>query len=306
MYNSTDKIEVRKVRDFGQTIDISIAFVQQNFKPLLRSIITIALPPFIIFFTLGYFLFFFVYISNIGNGSFSQDFSYLSLLSLLLIIIGNSTVVATIYQYLLLYIEVPDYKSINLGLLSKKVFKNLSLFIATTIQLALFIGLIIFFLSFILITLIAIFPPVLSAIAMFGLFLFFTYFIFCLSIVYIIRAVEKNSFLAAVSRCFYLVKENWWKTFSIFFISTFIYFSLIMLLSLLILFVGAVLGTLNWDETIIGSILVILQIIYSSIQITASMIIFLVIAFHYFSLVEEKEGVGLLAKIKHMGNTISN
>ena len=108
------KISFYEKRDFGEKINVTFAFLRQNFRPLAKSILFIA-GPFILLVAIvsG------VYQATLLNvSSTSENFDVMSImtqssLASFLSMFVSALLVAVVYAYLVLYVERDDYHAIT-------------------------------------------------------------------------------------------------------------------------------------------------------------------------------------------------
>ncbi len=294
---TSPKIEFRQIRSVTETINVSTEFVRQNIKLLLKSLVIVASPFVLFVFLLNSILIFLTLgvdlddmanniLDYVTSGFFQKLFIFIALF-----VFSFSMFLATIYEYMLLYKTAENFQNISVTDVSKRVFKDLWLFASTTFLLS-----IAFFFGSLFLLLIAFMLPLL------GIFLFygaFSYALMALSMIYIMRLVERNSFWTAFRRCFYLLRNHFWTTFGLFILTFFITNCLSFAPSLLVAGLSGLLETVGLNYLTI--IITILQMFVSLISLLTNALFCLVIAFRYFSLVELKEGIGILEKIDQIG-----
>ena len=105
----------------------------------------------------------------------------------------------------------------------------------------------------------------------------------------------------AMSRCFYLIKNKWWFTFGLLFVLGLIQGFMGFLFQIPQYIAMFFVAFNSFDGSGINStteIILMVTTIISSLNLLFYSISFVGIAFHYFSLVEQKEAKGLLNKIE--------
>ncbi len=120
----------------------------------------------------------------------------------------------------------------------------------------------------------------------------------------IITVIEDVSFGRGFSRCFELIRENFWNSFAIYVVVGIIYVVSSMLIASL---VGGVTGIASYlstndiDKTaaIVGGIFEIFEYVFY-------IILFISVALNYFNLREQADGDGLLRRIETLGSNNSN
>lgn len=293
------KIEFKRYRDFGQIINATFEFIRQNFGPLLKSLIFIVGP--------------FLLITGIVSGFYQKSiFSFSNLtslsgfgISMLVFILAAfltlQMMTATVYSFLMIYLERTEFIPIQIEEVWEGVKKNFLKVLGMTLSLGLiaFIGIIIFGV-FVVVVINAASNPFL--VFFFFLLLFFpaAFLYIKISLVYIITIYENAGVIASIQRSFYLTKNKWWFT-----------FGLVLVLSLIQGFMGFVFQIPQYIITFVTmfnsmdgtgvdgvtEIIILITSIISTLQYLLYAISFIGIAFYYFSLVEQKEAKGLIEKI---------
>lgn len=129
------------------------------------------------------------------------------------------------------------------------------------------------------------------------------YFSVTLSLILAVVVLEEVGAGEAFSRCFTLIQDNWWSTFGLLMVMSFVYVSLLSLI-----FVPMLL----WD--IIKSVFQLpplppLVLAFLGAFVVLALLLFLVVVvlavgFQYFNLVEKREHVGLIARIDEIGEDV--
>ena len=278
-------VQLRRVRDFGQTISDTFTFLKENWKPLYSAIGVVGLPPLIIVSLLMKF----------GMGSIEMDSGSDSVPTGLPTFFLSIFVsyIAILFVYLLCYSMVNEYMracTLNeqTGITTRELLSR------GFSQLGSYFGL--GFLSILMI--------------MGGMILCFLPGIY-LAIVLMIgpscHAMERAGATGAISRSFKLMKDEWWETFGLAIIVGLIQWVIQQALSLpllLLMGIGMFAGmgpngndpeaAMIWFRTVFPIIMIlglgIGMITYPIGAIAASM--------RYFTLVEKKEAVGLGDDVK--------
>jgi hypothetical protein len=271
------KIEFQRYRDFGQIINATFEFLRENFKQLAKAVIYLVGP--------------FILLTGIFGGLYQKDlFSFTSTIKSLsefgiafglyvfFAILTSLVLVSTVYSYILLYLRRQDDIPIEVDEVWLMVKSK-------TLKILLFsIG---YGLVTVFATILFIIPGIYVSVS--------------LMIIYIVGLNEDKGFFDSMSRSFFLIKNKWWFT-----------FGLLLVLSLIQGFLGFLFqipqyvamffvafnsaegnGTNSTTE-----IIFIVTTIISSLNFIFYSISLIGIAFHYFSLVEQKEAKGLLDKIE--------
>ena len=309
MNNST--ITLRKIRDFGSNISVSIEFLRENILPFYKSLAFIA-GPFILISSILSGIFLSEFMSEImdrsanpgtfGSSIFPENFSKYMLNSVLIQFIGMIAVITVTYRYLLLY---PEYgKNITFEILWKYVKKDFLPIIAGNLVFLLIVAgsTMILGSSFLAI-------GFLSGGWVLGLlvFLAFIYLMIPCSFIYIIQLAENVNPFVAVQRAFYLIRGYWFSTLGILVISTIIIYMINLVFSIPLSVISVVTTVNTLDPTAAFSspyfsVLNIASTVMSSLGIFFALPVFyLSLGFQYFSIVENKEHVGLIERIELIG-----
>ncbi len=276
-------IELRKIRDFGQTINDSFTFFKENFKPLFKALIIIC----------GFFIII---------GTVSSVFTYLGMSNVFSLNVNsyesesrslNYFVSAFINAFVIIltqvFVHLVTLCYISVYLQNKN----------TTPTLAEVWG---FFKYY--------FFRVIGSGIVAGIIMCIG-FVFCLipgiylSIVYSllipIIVMENASFSYAFNKCFRLIKDNWWLVFGVTFIMSLIVgiTGMIAEIPLTIFTVG---GKLFSTKVYTLPIIIIFSILKNVLTL-AYVLPAIAISMCYFSLSEQKEGTGLLDRIAQIGKS---
>jgi hypothetical protein len=277
-------IELRRLRDFGQTINDSFTFLKENFKPLFR----------ILFVICGLL----ILISTVSN-----VFAYLNTSSLFMHFDANSYesssrpaayLISMLVNVFVLIITQSFIHLATLCYISVYLQKN-----NTTPTLAEVWGYFKYYFFRVLLAGILIFLLFVA-----GFVLCFIPGIYLLPPLYLIIPViviENTSFNFAFNKSFRLIKNNWWMVFGVIFI-----------MGLIIAVVGSIVGipisviTLGNKFLALKGFALPLIIFFSALRsllLLAYVLPSIGVCLCYFSLSEEKEGTGLLDRIEKLGQT---
>lgn len=274
---NSQKIEFQRYRDFGQIINATFEFIRENFKQLAKAVIFLVGP--------------FILLTGIFGGLYQKDlFSFTSTstslsqfgiafgLYILFAMISTLVLISTIYSYIILYIRREDETPIELDNVWPMVKSNI-------------LKIIIFSTGYTLVTILATILLIIPGI----------YVSIALMIVFVVGLNENLNFFNAMSRSFYLVKNKWWFTFGLLLVLSLIQGFLGFLFQVpqyIAMFVVAFNSVDGNGSNSFTEIIFIVTSIVSSLNFLFYAISFIGIAFHYFSLVEQKEAKGLLDKIE--------
>jgi hypothetical protein len=135
------------------------------------------------------------------------------------------------------------------------------------------------------------------------LFLFGMFLLLYLSIkwtfIFIARLEEKLSFSDALRRSSNLIKDNWWFTFGLILVAGIIqgFLSFILYIPNYIVMFFVMFAGVDSASSGFSRIIYMLTSIITSLSVLLYAINIIVVAFHYFNMVERKEAPGLLQKI---------
>ncbi len=280
-----DKINFHEAREFGDLISATFQFIRQNFKPLGKALLFIA-GPFVLLtglFTST------VIIKLMSNGNPTQitsisewinSMATYSLLNYVFLFITNTVMAGVVYEYLIFYEKfgldgftfndlLDELKADSLHILGISFFTTLLIFA--------------------------------------GMFLFFIpgiYLAIILSPAIFVLLYEQKNVFESFDRCRHLMSGYWWFTFGYLFI-------LVIIQSVLAILIGIphsiLTDTLMFNSSS-GHLSNSSQIILMASSILTSVTNFLYtipmigIAFHYFNLVERKEGTGLMNRIDELNS----
>lgn len=296
------RIEFQKYRDFGQIISATFEFIRNNFGPLLKSIIFMV-GPFI--FLTGIFLSFY----NRSVFTFTRIFNYSDvipqiLLSGLSAFFTVQMLITVVYSYVLIYLRRQDDSVIQIEEVWQEVKSNILRVLGVTLSITLMF-LILFVIIFIPIALIVDIRNNPFAILPFMLLLMFPliYLAIKLTLVLFVSLNEKTGVIESIKRSFYLIKNKWWFTFGLIIVLSFIQGFMGMVFQIPQWIMSFVIAFNSFDGTgvsdttntimIITTVIAAFNYIFYSISLIA-------IAFHYFSLIEQKEAKGLFEKIESL------
>lgn len=295
-----NKIEFMRYRDFGQILNSTFEFIRQNFLPLLKSLIFIVGPFLLITgILLGFYQKSVLTIFNIT--SFSQT-GIIALLLIILIFLVTQMMLTTVYSFILIYLSKTEFTPISIDEIWDSVKQNFYKVLG--------LNTVIFFLFLIYLT---IFLLIIVAVSGgtsgsgLGIFLFFILFIFLVFIMvkmclaYMIMLYERTGIWASIQRSFYLTKNKWWFSFGLIFVLSLIQslMGFIFQIPQYIIMVTTMFNSLDGSGVSgVTEILIMLTSIIAAFQYLLFSLIIIALAFLYFSLVEQKEGKGLIERIE--------
>lgn len=273
-------IQLRKIRDFGQCIGDALAFLKEHFKPLVGSTLAIA----------GIFLALemvslYIHLSGVflkasedgygGLRSMSNTYTTTHLVSFITTMLAYMVIVCSVNAYVAVYLE-NSHKKPTLA----EVWSYLTYYFWRVTG-----GLLLSYFVLILGFLLCVVPGI--------------WLIPISSLIIPVIIIENSGFNYAMDRSIKLVKDNWWFTFGVIFVSGIIAMIPGYFVGIIIALVGG--ASVYFSTGQVGSsfglglslIQVFLQILYIFPVLAATIC--------YLSLVEEKEGVGMMDRIAAFG-----
>lgn len=283
------KISFYEKRDFGEKINVTFAFLRQNFAPLAKSILFIAGPAILLISVVAGIYQATVMDTTLESGTvdYLEILSQGSLTSFLSIFV-SALLVTVVYAYLVLYIERADYDNITVAEVWERAKQHYLVVVVST-----FVYSVLVLLGFMLLII-----PGFIAIA-------------ALSFLFIIQIKEGLSLGAAFSRCFKLVSDNYLSTLGLIVVMT----VLITIISMIVMLpFGIALGvpaffSLTQEtgptdaEGIMKVVFIAFQALSSLLSYLLYAILLIAVAFQYANLVEKKEAAGLLESVHTIGQS---
>ncbi len=276
------KVELRQIRDFGQNISDAFLFIKQNGGPLIKSYLAICA---IFMLAEGIFTGFYQarymgILSRILGGMgerrlrmgevLDQNYFIMLFLSLLTIVCMQLTIGAYM-KYYLEHDEKPTIKEV--WDLFKKYFLRVFIFNFCA------------YLAFGLALLACLLPGI--------------YLMIVLTPLTFVIMIEDQDLSGAFQRCFDIIKENFWPSFAIYLVSYLIFSIGGWMVGGTLSIIGGVLAYLSTSDvnSTIGVVSSFLNIFIKFFYI----FYFVCVGLNYFSLVEMRDGTGLLGRINEIG-----
>jgi hypothetical protein len=277
------KIELRKIRDFGENLSDTFLFIKQNFKSLLKCFFAICGM-----FMIAHAIFNGIYQSHAfgifdqfrrgvitRQNDFTQVFTPEYFLTIFLALLSYTSMRVVLGSYIKFYAEndhqtptIADVWNIFRKYFFKILLYNIPIFILIVIGTCLCIA-----------------PGVWLAVV----FVPFD----------IILMMEDASFGDAFNRSFAIVKENFWMSCGIYIVAGLIY---LFSSSIVGVVVGIIVGILAFFST--NSIGTTMGIVTSLLNVFSGVfytVFFVSAALNYFNLVEKHDGTGILQRVENMG-----
>lgn len=287
-----NKINYYVDRDFGEILNTTIAFVRQNYKIILKTLLYYTVPLAAIMGVITGIYYYLTLSGSIDNPAMS-NVALIAFVGLLMVIV--SFALFTLLPSLLFSI-MQEYKEHGPGQFTvqgiwsgaKKNFANV---LGTTF---IIIGLV----------LVGVFILIIPVMSLPWLTVFlvtpFMYAMVTLYFLYPVRVFEDNTTGESISRAFYLIKGNWWWSFLLYMVVSmavgmigFIFFIPQYVYIFFVSFTSASGGAIEVSQgiTIFTSILTMIgQVLIYSLP-------FVALSLQYFNLVEKKDKISLLSKI---------
>lgn len=280
-------IEFRQVRSFDQKINATFSFIRQNFKPMIKTIAIIAGPVAILTAIISTYIQT-TFVQELKTSVQQDIWAFYGtmipfyLVSFLLYYVSYVFIIGSTYEYIALYIERRgnNFSAQEVWERFKKEIFQLILLVMLQVVICI-VG-----------TLLFIIPGIYAAIA--------------LSLSSAVLFFERKNSWVSVTRSFSLIAGNWWRTLGLMLVTTIILYLLLMLVSIPQFIIGVAYMAVSMSKELEMPVwLEIVNAVMGSIAYLASLlgsiIILIAMAFHYFSLVEEKERRGLMEKISSIG-----
>lgn len=282
------KVEIRKIRDFSENINDTILFIRQNLKPLLTSFLGIAGV-----FMLASAIFTGLYQSqwamlfkNILNSRNQQEISPGEMINgkYFLVLIFSWMNFVAMQVVVISYIKVYEIKNGETPEINEvwDVFKKY------------FFKVFFYSIPIVLLSVLGLMLCLVPGIYFFVVFVPFS----------AILIIEDQSFGEAYSRCFRLIKDNFWVSLGIYFLTYLISAFSGGIISAVI---GGIAGAISYFTTkdisatvgIVSSILSIFGFIFYIIY-------YIAVTLHYFNLSERYDGTGMMKKLDSIGGNDQN
>lgn len=314
-----EKINLRQVRDFGETFNTSIKFIRQNFKLFMKSLLFIAGPFLLISSIAGAF-----YQANAitmqsrlqsgmmeyGNNPMDivlEQFGWTYLIFIVASILANLALVGTVYSYMITYAEKGPGQ-FTVSDVSSKLIQNaggiLSTFFGLTLLFILIIG-IVMGLGIALGVAVPALGFLFIVAAFFGILILFPPLIWQLSVVYLVKMEDRFTVMSSFGQTREVMRGNFWWTWLIVVCSSLgimlvgMVFSLPQIAYQLILTYSSTQGEAN--ETSIPFVIIATVCTFCTTLLYGFM--YVINGVHYYSLAEKNDGLGMMQRINEIGVT---
>ncbi|MCK6648319.1 MAG: hypothetical protein L6Q66_01575 [Bacteroidia bacterium] len=308
---NTEKINFKVSRDFGETFNVSVKFLRQNFRSFFGSIILIAGPLILIAAVSGAF-----YQSNaltmmspkrilMNDADPFAQFGLTYFLFIIASLLSHLALLGTTFAYMVAYQEKGP-GNITTGDVSRILFRNTGRIIGGFFLYTLLIIIAVAIIVLIIAGLSAIAPALgilMGTLLFFGLLVISPPFMWQFSVFYLAAMQNDIGVTDAMSKTRSVMKDNFWWTWVIVVCSLIaiaivgMVFAMPQFIYQMILMVSNIkdgTGEISIPFIIVSSICTFfVQVVYS--------IYYVISGFHYYSLAEKKDGEGLLERIDEIG-----
>lgn len=281
------KVEFRKVRDFGEVISDTFLFMRQNFKPLFKAFCYLC----------GFFLlaamistilqqlgmqkvvndgFVFRSDTSVWNTMLSKIFTFQYFLAILFNFIGYTSIYVAINSFIALYVEKG-----GVAPTVEQVWSYFKFYFLRVMGSTLLLSLCMIF------CFVACIVP-------------FIYIFPAMCLFYPIMIIENADFSYSFSRSFKLLKDQWWVTAGTIFVLWIITYATMAFASMPAVIIGLISGfsqgakTMSTVMTVVTTVIQYLCYVFLVIPMIGTSLC-------YFNLVERQENTGLLDRIDQFG-----
>lgn len=280
------KIELRKVRDFGENITDTFVFIRLHAGPLLKSLLAISA-----IFMIAQGIFSSMYesrltgilrniftSSNPGVQRLGNIFNLNYFLLLFMSMLTITSIQVIISVYMKYYMESGTKPGIQeVWTLFKRYFFKVLLF-KFVVYLSFIIGFAFCFLP--------------------GLYLAIV-----LAPMSLVAVIEDKNLFEAYQRCFELIKDDFWSSLGLYIVAYIMYAIGAGVIGGSLSIISMLAGLLTTSD--LGTFTVAITSFFKSFASFFYVILFVCVALNYFSLVEKRDGTGLLRRIDSLGNNVT-
>jgi len=287
----SDKLEFRKLREFGEIINDMFQFIKQNFKPLMKTYIylcgffVLAGMLAAIMYQVGLQKINFGYGGNQANANpfnrFGQLFSFNYFVVIIFSLLNYTAITVSTLSFIALYVQKGNQAPTVEEVWSYFKYYFLRVF-GSSIAVCIFL---------------------ITCLLFCGLPFFYVFP--AMSLFYSIMVVENGSFEYSFSRSFKLLKDQWWVTAGAIFviwIITYACMSMASMPAIILTMVSAFTKASGGMSTFIIVISTVIQYVCQVFMILPVIGVTLC----YFNLVERLDNTGLLERINQLGKSETN
>ena len=282
MLQTSQKINFREERDFGQKLNATFHFIRSNFKALFRTVLLYVTPVALVSGILSG-LYQARLLKKIGNNGY-ESYAELSFFEqvnslnyyayLFFMLVSVLMLMLTVHSFMVVYQD--EEGEVEPAAVWQHVKENLVKVIYSGVALA-------------VITLLGL------VLLGFGVYLSIVFSLFV-----IIMVREELDFIPTVERCFYLIKGNWWATFGFLFMVGLIQ-SVIGWLPALPAMLIPTLRMFEVPGAESDVLLVFLNALAGVLTVFVYAISAVAIGFQYYNLVEKQDGIGYMEQADRIG-----
>lgn len=270
-------VELRRSRNFGDILNVTFEFLRQNIRQLTKAILFISGPPMLVAAA--------IFGTSFGSllGSFGgYDAPYGSIGALFLglgvFMIAAMLMYAVVNEYVVLY--AARGQPVEVSEVWMAIRQDFMMILVTSIG-----SIIIVALGFVLL----IIPGIWLATV--------------LSIILMVRIEERLDFGQAISRCFELVRGNWWFTFGVSMVMGIIAGFVGYVFQIPLLILTGVSGFVAADSVALLTIAIVIATMVGVIgRLMVNSLQTLAVAIQYYNLAERYDGLGLITRIESIGS----
>jgi hypothetical protein len=300
-----ERINFKEKRNFSEIMNATFGFIKQEFSPMLKILLFTVAPVALLAGIFFHYLINFVIdmFQMFNNPEVSGGYIFKNLainfgLTITSYVVATIMVSAVVFGYIKVYVDEGPDIDISLGKITKWLKWDFWRLLLAAIVLS-FLG---FFVQ--------IFVNLLPLLGAF-IYMFISVFVTAITyLIYMIMVYERNSFFRSFSRSFELITNFWWVSFGLVAVTMIIQWSL----SLSVAAPSAVAYGVYIYHTVKSANEAVVhyspfwQVIGAVFTALASIMVLMLqaitltaMAFHYFNLVESKEGPGLMEQIDKIG-----
>lgn len=283
MLQTSQKINLREERDFGNKLNTTFFFIRANFRPLLRTLFLYVTPV-----ALVSGIFSGLYQARLmrsiagdeGYSTYGEFNLFNQVNSVNYIFMVFFTLVSVFVLSIAVYGFMVEYQDKDGEVQPAAVWSHIK---ANLVQ-VIYSGLVIAVFSFLAVFLLGL-----------GIYLGVV-----MSLFIIIMVREERGFIETIERCFYLIKGNWWATFGLLLVIGFIQ-SVIGWVAALPVGIITMLRLMEIPGMESDILLVIATTLSSVLTIYVYAVSAIALGFQYFNLVEQKDGIGYMEQAALIG-----
>ncbi len=310
---SQEKINFNVARDFGETFNVSITFLRQNFASFFVCLIVFA-GPFILLYSCVSAHYEAVLLDKnaLVKAGLLYNVKIYNLeyfLSIFCQIISYLSMVCTTYSYMVVYSE-KGRDNFTVGDVAKKMNAHIGKIIGGFLLFSL-LSIIFIVAIFFIVGMIIESSPVLGGLLVFALLIVVLLvgptIMWQLNTVFLVIISEDEIPISAFGKTRIVMKHNYWWTWLMVVCSTFMV-SILSLLFAIPSFVYTLVNSYSTSESA-EETSILYMLVYASCAFLATLVysfFYIISSFHYFSLTEKYDGKGLMERINEIGKTQTN